>query len=254
VRGPEIPELPPGTTPGWWLNVFPTAGEASGSFRYTERLIRPITGDRLPIDPTRSRGEAARRAATRLRRYGAGNRLNRFGTLTYKGDGCFDPVQVRHDIADFFRRLRSLRGGDPFPYAWVPEWHPGGHGLHVHFAVGSYIHRTLIEEAWSRGFIKMKRIGDLPIGSGPLQEARVAASYLAKYVKKDFAQDKIPGLHRYDVAEGFTPERVRVYGRTAQDAIETATAFFGGALPSLRWESINDAHEWFGPPAVWLAW
>jgi hypothetical protein len=32
--------------------------------------------------------------------------------------------------------VRGELGGDAFPYLCVPEWHPGGHGLHVHFAVG----------------------------------------------------------------------------------------------------------------------
>jgi|GEM_PF-4388228 hypothetical protein len=41
-------------------------------------------------------------------------------------------------------------GGESLPYLWVPEWHPGGHGLHLHFAVGRYIKRSAIESAWGR--------------------------------------------------------------------------------------------------------
>jgi hypothetical protein len=49
------------------------------------------------------------------------------------------------------------------------------------------------------------RIGDLPVGS------RIAASYLAKYVSKNIASDeRVPGLHRYEVAQGFQPKRVRL--------------------------------------------
>jgi hypothetical protein len=44
------------------------------------------------------------------------------------------PRQLRRDVGGFFRRVRGELGGDA--YLWVPEWHPGGHGLHVHFAVG----------------------------------------------------------------------------------------------------------------------
>ena len=81
-----------------------------------------------------------------IRRYCAANRLNRLGTLTYAGEGCHDPSAVRSEVAAFFRRLRSELGGDRFPYLWVPEWHPGGHGLHLHFAVGRFIGQPLIRD------------------------------------------------------------------------------------------------------------
>ena len=95
--------------------------------------------------------EAVRRARTKLRRYGVANRLNRLATLTYAGEGCHDPVQLRQDVAAFFKGLRPALGGRAFPYVWVPEWHPGGHGLHVHFAVGRYVRQTLIRDTWGRG-------------------------------------------------------------------------------------------------------
>ncbi|MFW3169176.1 rolling circle replication-associated protein [Geodermatophilus sp. CPCC 206100] len=79
-------------------------------------------------DPDRSRKEAARRAARMVRRYCAHNRLNRLGTLTYRGTGCHDPSQLRRDVAQFFRTLRDLLGGAPFAYVWVPEWHKTDHG------------------------------------------------------------------------------------------------------------------------------
>jgi len=75
---------------------------------------------------------------------------------------------------------------------WVPEWHKSGHGLHVHFAVGRFIGRGKIEQAWGRGFVHIKLLGDLPAGSGSLQEARLAARYLSKYVTKTF-DEALPG-------------------------------------------------------------
>ena len=51
----------------------------------------------------------------------------------------------------------------------------------MHFAVGRYVKQRLIAEVWGRGIAHIKLIGDLPIGSGALEEARVAAGYLAKY-------------------------------------------------------------------------
>ena len=65
---------------------------------------------------------------------------------------------------------------------WVPELHADGERFHVHFAVGQYIPRGLIERAWGHGFVHIKLLGDLPVGSGALDEARLAARYLSKYV------------------------------------------------------------------------
>lgn len=130
--------------------------------------------------------EAARRARGKIRRYCTANRLNRLGTLTYAGAGNHDPLLLREHLGVFFRRLRGEMGGEAFPYLWVPEWHKSGHGLHVHFAVGRFIPRRKIEVSWGHGFVHIKLLGDLPVGSGRLAEARRAALYLAKYAGKDF--------------------------------------------------------------------
>ena len=102
--------------------------------------------------------------------------MNRLGTLTFAGDGCHDPVELRGYLSDFFRALRLALGVSAFPYVWVPEWHPKGHGLHAHFAVGRFIKRSLIAEAWGHGFVHIKLLGDLPVGSTNLSEARRAAA------------------------------------------------------------------------------
>ena len=139
------------------------------------------------------------------------------------------------------------------PYLWTAEWHKTGHGLHVHFAVGRFIKRTLIERAWGHGFVHIKLLGDLPVGSGPIEEARRAARYLSKYVGKSFDEARIPGLHRYEVAEGFQPAMVGVWGRTAEAAISAASEVMGGP-PSVRWSS-EDVADWGAkPPAVWVQW
>jgi hypothetical protein len=235
---------------GWVLSVCPAAAEGGGCFVPKRR---PPTGFRGLPDPERSRREAARRARGRLRRYCAANRLNRLGTLTYSGSGCHDAAEIRRDLGQFFRNLRDSTGGDPFPYAWVPEWHPGGHGLHAHFALGRYVRRGLIADAWGHGFVHIKLLGDLPVGSGSLAQARQAAGYLSKYVTKSFEDQQIPGRHRYDVAQGFQPARVQVWGRSAVDVIEQASAMFGGALPAQAWNSAQQ-EDWKGPPAVWVQW
>ncbi len=205
-------------------------------------------------DRQRALEEAARRARGKVRRYCAANRLNRLGTLTYAGEGCHDPVAVRADAAGFFRRLRSELEGRALPYLWVPEWHPGGHGLHLHFAVGRYIGHSLIREAWGRGIVHIKLLGDLPVGSGSLQEARLAARYLGKYAGKVLDGDRPAGLHlhRYEIAQGFAPASVGYDGRSPDDVIGQASALMGGQ-PSRVWDSSRQA-DWQGPPACWVAW
>ena len=190
----------------WSFTLYPEAGEGGGCFRTLVR--RPPVGGGAP-DEVRSQEEASRRARAKLRRYCAANRLNRFATLTYAGTGCFDQRELRSDVAGFFRGLRSELGGEPLPYAWVPEWHPGGHGLHVHFAVGRYVKQRLIADVWSRGRVHIKLIGDLPVGSGALEEARQAARYLAKYVSKNVPTNAYRALTATRSRGGSSPSRCR---------------------------------------------
>ena len=216
----------------WLLNLYPEAAEAGGCWRKPGPVVR--SGPER--NPERAAAEAVRRARGKIRRYGVANRLNRLGTLTYAGTGCHDPAQLREDIAEFFKALRPSLGGKAFPYVWVPEWHPGGHGLHVHFVVSRYVGQTLIRDTWGRGHVHIKLLGDLPVGSGTVGEARLAARYLGKYVGKGvdnaagirlalahlreldlhsvaFVGAKIAassyverlGAYRKDVAEGFDP-------------------------------------------------
>ncbi len=230
------------------MSLYPQAREGGGSL-LVRRSSEPRGG---PPDPARSAAEAGRRARGKIRRYCAANLLNRFGTLTYAGEGCHDPVALRADLAAFFKRLRADLGEGALPYLWVPEWHPGGHGLHAHFAVGRFVPRSLIEQAWGRGFIKIKLLGDLPVGSGPLGEARQAARYLSKYASKDFGEGQLDGLHRYEVAQGFQPTKVSCYGGSADEVIEQASGFLG-ASPERVWLS-SSVEGWRGPPACWAQW
>jgi len=232
----------------WSLTLYPQAGEAGGCFR---RRGRASEGGGEP-DVERAQEEAARRARTKVRRYCAANRLNRFATLTYAGAGCFDHRELRGDVAVFFRDLRAELGGKPLPYLWVPEWHPGGHGLHVHFAVGRFVKRSLIERVWDRGRTHIKLIGDLPVGSGALEEARLAARYLAKYVAKNVADDRVARLHRYEVAQGFRPEAIYLTGDSEAEVLGQACEIMGGQ-PSRSWNS-SQVEGWKAPPSYWHAW
>ena len=231
----------------WSLNLYPQAGEGGGCF---VAASRPAPTGRRP-DPERAEREATRRARGKIRRYAASNRLNRLGTLTYAGAGCHDPQALRRDVAEFFRLLRGELG-QRLPYLWVPEWHPGGHGLHVHFVVGRYVRQRLIRDVWGRGRVDIRLLGDLPVGSGTLEESRLAARYLSKYVSKNVGERRIAGLHRYEVAQGFQPEPILCTGSSADEVIGQASAHMRRS-PSYQWRS-SDQTGWQGPPAYWCAW
>jgi hypothetical protein len=240
----------PSLRSGWSLTVCPDAGEAGGCF--VPKYRRTPSRGGFP-DEARARQEAARRARGRLRRYCAANRLNRLGTLTYAPPFCTDPAELRSDLASFFRELRGVLGGRPFPYVWVPEYHGDGKRFHAHFAVGRYIHWRKVRDAWGHGHVGMDLIGDLPVGSGRLQEARYAAGYLSKYVTKSLEDSTIRGRHRYDVAQGFQPARVRVCGDSVDEAIGAAAAMFDGVAPTRSWFS-SEQKGWRGAPALWVQW
>ena len=239
---------------GWRFSLFPDAGEGGGSFQATLRRVPEFVSAGFARNPERAAEEAGRRARAVLRRYCSANRLNRLGTLTFAGEGCHDPLLLRTHLGEFFRSLRSSLGGQSFAYVWVPEWHKTGHGLHAHFAVGRYIKRSLIESAWGHGFVHIKLLGNLPVGSTNLSEARRAAGYLSKYVAKTFAEPstRVLGLHRYDVAQGFTPRPVALCGISADDVIAQASAAMQGN-PTFRWSSAS-LESWQGPPAISAQW
>jgi len=159
-------------------------------------------------------------------------------------------------VGEFFRALRSSLGGDAFPYVWVPEWHHTDHGLHVHFAVGRYVPQSKIRQAWGRGFVGIKLLGDLPVGSGTVDEARVAAGYLGKYVSKSFAVNdprlRPKGLHRFEPAQGFKPQKLHLEGSSAWDVLVQASGIMG-RFPRHSWNS-DEVEGWQGAPAVWHQW
>ena len=84
-----------------------------------------------------------------------------------------------------------------------------GDGLHLHFALGMFVEPDLLE-TWGHGYVLVKR---LPQARGGKRIGRVAADgYMSKYVSKSFDKKRTPGLHRYDVAQGFKPRVERIVG------------------------------------------
>lgn len=233
----------------WALTLYPEAGEAGGRLVTSRRIA--VRG-RAP-NPVRAKREAARRARTKIRRYCAANRLNRLATLTYAGDGCHDEGRLRNDVGLFVKSLRTRLGGVPFPYVWVPEWHPRGHGLHVHVALGQFVDWRLLRDSWGQGIVHIKLIGEARQSRNALAQARTAGRYLAKYAAKDAAADgRGSGRHRYEVAQGFQPGAIVCYAPTAEAAIAVAARYMG-SVPTETWFS-SSREGWDGPPACWVAW
>lgn len=92
------------------------------------------------------------------------------------------------------------------------------------------------------------------MGSGPREEARRTAGYLSKYVAKTFDDPALRslGLHRYDVAQGFQPEKVTFEARTVDEVLDQACEAMG-ADPEQFWWS-GDVPDWDRPPSVWAQW
>src|SRR4051794_23947412 len=82
---------------GWVLTLYPKAGEAGGTFVPSHRPVRTYVPGTPAADPERARAEAARRARKKVRLFCAEHGLNRLGTLTYAGQGCHNPQQLRRD-------------------------------------------------------------------------------------------------------------------------------------------------------------
>ncbi len=238
---------------GWRLTLYPDAAEAGGWFQSALRRTPSFVSAGFAADPVRSAEEAGRRARGKVRRYCAANGLNRLGTLTFRGEGCHDPQRVREHLGEFFREIRTLTGGEPLPYLWTPELHKT-HGLHAHFAVGRFISRTILTQAWRHGFVHIKLLGNLPVGSGGLAEARAAAGYLSKYIGKGYSNptSRVFGMHRYDLAQGFTPRGIPLSGRSAAEVLDLASSKLGSD-PTFTWSSAS-VEDWQGPSAIWAQW
>jgi hypothetical protein len=233
----------------WVGRLYPEAGEGIVLFR-SARDQRPSGGGH-PVDPGEAQRVATRRARTKVRRYCAANVLNRLGTLTYAGSGCHDHRALRSDVNAFFRELRRGLDVQRLPYLWTAEWHPSGHGLHVHFGVSRYIARGHIERAWPHGFVHIKLLGDLPYSSSRLQEARHAARYLSKYAAKSL-DGATAGQHRYEVAQGFAPAVEIFRGRSAWEVVGALSGRMG-RTPEYSTSS-TDWDDYHGPPGVFASW
>lgn len=191
---------------------------------------------------------ANKRAIVALRRYCVRNELQKMLTLTY-AQANWDRTAVKKDMNALFVRWRRLKGGKAFPYAYVLELHPSGHGIHVHVAVPlRYIDKHWLQETWGHGIVHYR--DPKPLRERNSRErSRRLSGYLAKYVSKDLSSDHVAYEQRYSVAQHFNVEIERQSFKTLVEAKAWILLFRGERFDEV-W-SYTDDENWDGPP-VWV--
>jgi hypothetical protein len=261
------PGKPPADAPAgaWLLAWYPDAREATACVRRPGApVLRPgnvPTADRDAENADR----ALRRARGIVRRYARGNRLCYLWVLTYRGDGCHDWREMTGHVRQFLEALAALR----VPVLIVPEWHPGGHGLHINVALGRWIDWRVIQKAWAHGSVKAPKTnrGDKRGGKRRLDPG-LLAGYVAGYVARGAqneagelgkpgdvnGQNRQRGQHRYFCSHGHHPRRLNEVAASFSHALELLKYAFQ-ADPSYvwcSWESNADERESGKPPCAWF--
>jgi hypothetical protein len=169
-------------------------------------------------------------------------------TLTY-AEATWDRAAVKRDMNALFVRWRRLKGGKAFPYAYVLELHPSGHGLHVHVAVPlHYVDKHWLQETWGHGIVHYR--DPKPLRQRNSRErSRRLSGYLAKYVSKDLSSDHVAYEQRYSVAQHFNVEMERRSFKTLVEAKAWILLYRGEHFDEV-W-SYADDDNWDGPP-VWV--
>ncbi len=204
------------------------------------------------------------RAATRSRRYFVVNQLRYMWVLTF-AESHTNRREVMAEVADFARRLKTLHGGERFPYWYSPELHPGGHGWHVNFFIPFWADHAAVAALWENGFVwvtdfasSMKGPKGEPLGlcRTPREGLRRAAHYGCKYSQKDWSPEHVGAKnHRYEVAQGFAPQKISgwVPGPDRAEQLVAELVPEGEWTNVARWDS-NDEAEWNRPPVRTWRW
>lgn len=192
-----------------------------------------------------------RRAQAQVRRLVAEHELVRMLTLTQReATTAQQRPEVLHRVQLFVKRLR--RRVPRLKWLAVLEWHPGGHGWHVHMVVDRFLPKALVAECWGHGFVDARLIRPKS-GAGGRAAVRQAATYVAKYLGKGEGEHEQPpherGDQRYLRAEGMHVTELAAEG-TFEQLVELAWEWLGGRVGWAWWS--GGADEWRGPPVLVL--
>ena len=118
--------------------------------------------------------------------------LTKMWTFTFK-TAQWDKKLVKSHMNAFLMRWRMLNGGKPFPYVYVIELHPEGHGYHVHVGVpgGMFTDFFQLRRVWGHGRIRFDQ--NSRHSGESRNDARRLAIYLSKYLAKDVNDDHAKG-------------------------------------------------------------
>lgn len=158
------------------------------------------------------------------------------------------PKVVRR-VQQFTRRCR--RRWPTLHWLAVLEWHPGGHGWHVHMVVDRYVPKALVAELWGWGHVDTRRIA-IKGDSSTTAAARKAGAYVAKYLTKpadDGAPAHAPGDHRYLRPLGMTWTEVEAEG-TFDELLRLAWTWWRQPVTWLWYSGQDD--RWRGPRCLVL--
>lgn len=213
--------------------------------RVVSRQVRRGTGKDRERGARRARREVVRRA----RYYG----LRYMWSFTFPGEGVHDYGVAAGLFAEWMRKHgeRWFRGD----YLTVLEWHPGGHGWHVHVLSSRrppLVWLVRVRLSWTRFLM---RRGMSPSGGARVIRVHVkdfgsglaAGKYAGKYVAKDF--DRVPaGRRRFRCGYGVRPvERKRGFLRGRVEQVLRQVAAWGRVV-WIWWSGADEG--WQGPPAV----
>jgi hypothetical protein len=192
---------------------------------------------------------AHQRAVKTVRQFCVRWSLTKMWTFTFK-DEQWDRGEVKAYMNEFLIRWRILNGGKPFPYLYVLELHPEGHGYHVHVAVpgGFFTDFFQLRRVWGHGRIRFD--ANNRHSGESRNDARRLATYLSKYLSKDLGGDHQRGEHRYEPAQGFEVQTTRRWFPTFRAAVSFLRYGVAGETFVEVW-SDYEIDAWLGPP-TWL--
>lgn len=274
----------------WVASICPKAGEASATWvpagtpttdssddrpTWQDLLQGQEYADEFLRRSIANRNRSARRAKKDVRQYIVANECRYMWVLTF-AEALHGPEGFRAAMAAVARFVRTLRRHGIYAdaYVFAPEPHPNkdgksldgdcehelcpcnGHGWHVNFSVRRRVPFEVMGEAWGEGFVFVtdwldpKRRHRGRTTTSKANALRDAAGYQTKYVTKAFDVPLPPGVHRYEVGQGFQPGVERFEDEDQAVVVAHICFVLGHGAAAMEWASSNEWENWEGPPCI----